>query len=797
MDEQEALLKELKLQNKKLQRENRRLTLERDILTDMNEKVSRTQLFFQRDNQRQLCYNSQILKTSPYILVMVNEHLKTVMASDVFFQISGVGRDAVEEGMELKEAFSGILKEEELRFFLERCEGVLNSRGTDSYLLTAGSGAEERYYRVEMCYYSAQNEDAKGISIVLSDMTEIVEAQKKAENADRAKSSFLASMSHEIRTPINAVLGMNEMILREAKDQSILEYSSNIQTAGRTLLYLINSILDFSKIEEGKMEIVPVEYDTASVLHNLVISNLERAEKKDLVLITELDPNLPSRMVGDDVRFSQVVINLLTNAIKYTEKGSVTLQIRSGERKNGEISLQVSVKDTGIGIRKEDIPKLFETFERLDAVRNHGIEGTGLGISIVTKLLQMMGSSLKVDSVYGEGSVFSFELTQGIADETPIGEFAIHMDMIRPEVGGETLSAPDSRILVVDDNEMNLMVAKNLFGLFDITPDLADSGMKAIELLRSGKSYHMIFLDHMMPKMDGIETLKLIKEEKLLSESTTLIALTANAVKGAKERYLEAGFDGYLSKPIEVGKLEEMLAHNLPSELCGSRTVKEEAEGPSDTVARLAEMGLDTEAGLVFSARDPGFYLELVSKFANSCARNLPQIRSDYLNEDWKDYEVRVHALKSTAKQIGAKELSEMALKQEMAAESGDMETIHAHAQELFFRYEEFCDRLKEVLRLSEAELPPEFNDITSDSFNGILLAAKEKTAGCEAEEALELLKPLSVLPEDRLKDVLPEQVSCTDFSEALGSILEVLEYYDVVTAEERLDELMKHFPGS
>ncbi len=808
MEEQNDLLKELKLQNKKLERENRRLQTECDVLKIMNEKVSKTQQFFERDNQRQLCYNRQLLKTSPYIVVMVNEELKTVMASDVFFQMTEHSRDDVREGMDLSDALSGILEKDELEIFLDRCEYVLNEQGSDSYLLTSRLDGKETCYQADICYYLAQNEDAKGLSIILSDMTEIVEAKKRAENADRAKSSFLASMSHEIRTPLNTVLGMNEMILREAKDSEILEYSSNIQSAGRTLLYLINSILDFSKIEEGKMEILPVVYDTASVLNNLVISVSERARQKGLDLVVDFDPNIPATMLGDDVRLTQVILNLLTNAVKYTEKGSVKFGVHIKECHDKMITLLISVKDTGIGIRKEDIPKLYEIFERLDEVRNRNIEGTGLGISIVTRLLKMMGSNLNVESVYGQGSEFSFEIVQKIVDATPIGDYSMRLDTARTPVGNETLRAPESRILVVDDNDMNLKVAKNLFRLFDIKPDLVESGGEALERLRSGERYHMIFLDHMMPKMDGIETLNHMMEENLLSEYTPVIALTANAVNGAKEQYLAMGFDGYLSKPIDVSKLEHMLEKFLPEELVSHKQA-EEIQAESDDVQTLADAGFDTEAALRFTAGDRNFYLELVTLFADRCESNLPLIRSDYEKKDWTDYEIKVHSLKSTARQIGANELADLALEQELAAKDKKIDVIDAGAEILFAKYEELCELIHRIIKQKQSDeesgslgdtsgarsgdnASGQSETVSHEEFCDILADAKEKIFNFEVESAQAVIKKLTVLPESSLLPAIPEGVSCGEVMDLLKGILNALEDFDSMTAEQQLQTLIE-----
>jgi len=420
---------------------------------------------------------------------------------------------------------------------------------------------------------------------IFMDVTEEVEAATKLQIASQAKSRFLAQMSHEIRTPINAVLGMNEMILRESKEEEILEYSESIDSAGKTLLSLINSILDFSKIEDGKMDIIPVRYDTASFINDLINSVSQRAEAKGLALWIEVDETLPCAMIGDDVRFSQVIVNLLTNAVKYTEKGSVTLTLKAKERDEEKVHILVAVKDTGIGIKEKDICRLFESFERLDEVRNRNIEGTGLGITIIKNLLDMMGSRLCVESHYGEGSTFSFTITQKIADATPVGDYEKRLkDSMRQRKPEDLLLALDARILLVDDNDMNLKVAKNLLKLCGIKPDMVSSGEQAIEAMRE-HMYDIVFLDHMMPGLDGIETLHKMREENLIPETTVMIALTANAVVGAREKYLEEGFADYLSKPIELRQLIHILQSYLPKEaLVQQESAREEKERKDQTI---------------------------------------------------------------------------------------------------------------------------------------------------------------------------------------------------------------------
>ncbi|MCR5088641.1 MAG: response regulator [Oscillospiraceae bacterium] len=624
------------------------------------------------------------------------------------------------------------------------------------------------------------------------------EAADTAIAAGRAKSRFLAQMSHEIRTPINAVLGMNEMILRESRDEEILDYASNIQTAGRTLLSLINSILDFSKIEEGKMEIIPVEYDTASFINNLVASISERAKDKGLTLSVEVDENLPSRLCGDDVRLSQVVMNILTNAVKYTEKGEVRFSVAGGERRDDSIELKIAVRDTGIGIREEDLPRLFESFERLDEVRNHNIEGTGLGMSIVTRLLAMMDSRLQVESVYGEGSTFSFIVLQQVKSDKPIGNYTGRLEASHRSGGGESLLAEDARILVVDDNEMNLKVARNLLKLFGIVPDLAYSGFEAIEYVRR-KEYHIIFLDHMMPKMDGIETLAELRKEELLKPGTAVIALTANAVNGAKEQYLAAGFTSYLSKPIDVRHLEEQLLHYLPREICSLREPDSPAEeaspsaDPSPDAAetvfleKLGALGCDTGAGLRYAAGDPAFYLDLVRNFSDGAAQASTAIRQAFEAKNIRDYQIRVHSLKSSARQIGANALADLAQAQETAAKNGDGGTVSAGAEELLSRYESAARELKAVLAdigddgKNEGLCPtPALRIIHAEEAAAVLREAAADIDNFEAERAAEILRGL-----------MDTAVGTLSLAEPVSGILQALGDFDTFTAGEKAAALL------
>ena len=396
-------------------------------------------------------------------------------------------------------------------------------------------------------------------------MEELEEQKRIADDANKAKSYFLANMSHEIRTPINAVLGMDEMILRESGESQIRSYAKDINTAGRTLLSLVNDILDFSKIEEGRLEIIPTQYEVASVINDLVNMIRERAEKKGLKLELSVDPKVPNILYGDEIRIKQIALNILTNAVKYTNEGKVKLCVGFDTVSDDQILLKFTISDTGIGMKEEDMDKLFSPFSRIEEKRNRSIEGTGLGMSIVKQLLKLMDSDLRVKSVYGEGSEFSFDIKQTVINWEPTGDVFARQeeDTADRNEYHALFTAPSAHILVVDDTEVNLAVFVNLLKETKVDIDTATSGKSAIALVAS-KDYDVIFIDHMMPEMDGVETLRKIRETK--DDKAVCIALTANAVSGARQKYLAAGFSDYLSKPIDGRRLEEMIRKYLPEE---------------------------------------------------------------------------------------------------------------------------------------------------------------------------------------------------------------------------------------
>ncbi|MBQ4058803.1 MAG: response regulator [Lachnospiraceae bacterium] len=399
------------------------------------------------------------------------------------------------------------------------------------------------------------------------DMMDVEKEKQRAVIANESKDMFLANMSHEIRTPINTVIGMNEMILRENKDESITEYANNIKQASKMLLSLINDVLDFSKIEAGKLQIIDGEYDVSALLKDVVSGMEGRLKEKHLQFQLNIDEMIPVSLYGDEIRIRQILNNLFSNAVKYTEQGSVSFSVK-GERKGDICELQISVKDTGMGIRDEDLEHLFDSFKRLEMKKNRYIEGTGLGLCITKQLVEQMQGSIMVESEYGKGSCFTICIPQRVVNDAPLGENAKawRKDLNFNQATQRRLYAPDAKVLVVDDNKMNLHVVKALLKNSGIQLDLVDGGMQCIASCKE-KKYDLILMDHMMPEPDGVETLHLIREdEKNLNCDTEVIVLTANAIAGAEEEYRKAGFADYLSKPVDSAKLEEVLAKYLMNE---------------------------------------------------------------------------------------------------------------------------------------------------------------------------------------------------------------------------------------
>ena len=626
------------------------------------------------------------------------------------------------------------------------------------------------------------------------------------EKASHMKSDFLANMSHEIRTPMNAVIGMAEMALREDISPSAKNYISQIKSSGQALLTIINDILDFSKIESGKMDINETDYEPMSLINDVVNIIMTRISNKKLELTLDVNPDLPHELHGDNIRVKQIIVNLANNAVKFTDSGNVHLKIDFKQTKEDQIILKAEIADTGSGIKKQDMAKLFQSFQQVDSKRNRNIEGTGLGLAICKQLLSLMDGEIQVNSVYGEGSTFSFSLPQKIVNKTPSIERRtekmtaaglvdnkyiakeMETDILRfgveyfrieseeelsileekearylfveqplftdtvynfienhPDITGVVLvnfratrtynlpnirvikkplytlslasifhgediytefsqmeaddfdfTAPDAEILVVDDNAINLTVVEGLLAPLDMKIETALSGKEAVAKIM-GKRYDIIFMDHMMPEMDGIETTRVVR--RMLGENgeVPIIALTANAVDGSKDIFISEGMDDFVPKPIELRVIISKLKTWLPKEKLIRKTSDENTHKSVELKPQISIPGLDVPAAMRLLGGEKLFW-PVLKEYYRVLERKHALIQKYEQEEKWKEYTIEVHTLKSSSRQIGAHELASIAEHMEAAGNAQDAKLIHETTPEMLKKYMEYKDILKPYL---------------------------------------------------------------------------------------------------
>lgn len=597
-----------------------------------------------------------------------------------------------------------------------------------------------------------------------------------AKVATRSKSSFLANMSHEIRTPINAVLGLNEMIINESEDEIITGYAKDARSAGNLLLNIVNNILDLSKIEAGKMELVNVKYELSATLNDLVTLVNMRAEAKGLSLILEVDETIPRLLYGDEIRIKQIITNLLTNAVKYTDKGTITFRVGYKKLEDFAIGLQISVEDTGIGLRPEDVEKLCKPFERFEQDRNRNVEGTGLGMAITQYFLNLMGSRLEVKSTYGKGSCFSFNIRQEVYNWECMGNWQEDFKQIKDRDSKNNVSfvAPEAHILVVDDVPINLIVFKGLIKETKIQIDTASSARDAISLCGKLK-YDIIFMDHMMPDMDGVDALNEIKKDSTaINFDTPVVALTANAISGARDFYVEAGFEDYITKPIESTLLKSCIKRLLEEKIV--KTDKLATEKANTVSADMRESirqipFIELDKAVEFSGDEEVYFVILEEFYATSDGR-VASIEKYFNSGDIKNYTIEVHALKSSAKIIGDNELSEMARELEHAGNEKNIKLIEEKTNDLISRYKKLKQCLADIFENNGDENLPE---IEADELSEAITYLEQAVRSYDADMASAVVKELGTykLPESfvdtyrRIRALLAE----VKFDEILGMI--------------------------
>ena len=618
-------------------------------------------------------------------------------------------------------------------------------------------------------------------TVIRQQYEQIRQARDEAERANSAKSRFLANMSHEIRTPINTIMGMDEMILREDATgvpqgyfMSMVNYALDIRNASESLLGLINDLLDMSKIESGKMNLVNIEYDTVDLLRSIVSMIRVRSEEKDLTFDVCVDEVLPGRLFGDSGKIKQIVLNLLTNAVKYTSTGGFVLDVSVESREDDRIDLAFSVKDTGMGIKEEDMERLFTAYERLDEEKNTDIQGTGLGLDISRRFAELMGGELTCESTYGEGSEFILRISQKVIDRTPIGVFVEHDDSASKGPYVPKFVAPDADILVVDDNPMNLSVIKGLLKATRMFVTTAESGEECLDKLKYS-TFNIVLLDHMMPGMDGIETLERIRKD---FPDLPVYALTANTSVG-EDFYKSKGFTGYLSKPIDSAALEKAIMMHLPEEIMKKATIEDAVEEIKELPPEMEWVheveGLSVDEGMK-NAGGVGGFIHAINMFYDTINENSKVLEDAFEGDDIRLFTVKVHSLKTSARIVGATDLSELAQKLEDAGNKNDRDFLNENVPRLLVVYGEFREKLKRLEKHEDEE-------------------TKEMIPEDELKDAYSALKEVVPQMDYDSVEMIVEQVKCYKLPDEDAGRFKEIETLLKAFDWDGLEEMLKDMP--
>lgn len=661
-----------------------------------------------------------------------------------------------------------------------------------------------RFYESHVEPIPDKNGNNQGYVILVLDVTdtqnyidEIKRVRKEAEEANMAKSEFLANMSHEIRTPMNAIVGLSDIIMEESFGRKVYTYACDIKSASQSLLTIINDILDLSKVEAGKMELVTADYYIKNIVDDVMSMMDIVASQHGLLLKLEYDASIPCQYHGDEGRIKQILINILNNAVKFTAEGYIRLSIegRPSDTEDTTELLTFKIKDTGCGIRQEDLEKIFENFKQVDVKRNHSVEGTGLGLAITKQLVHLMKGTIEVNSVYGEGTEFTVTLPQRITDSRTLDETS--QMLTRKQEVLEPFTVTNYKVLVVDDNKINRKVAIGFLKNYGFTLTEAASGLEAISLVKE-QEFHLIFMDHMMPEMDGIEAVRIIRGECGKNGRTpVIIALTANAMEGMREKFLNNGFQDFIAKPLDKKALHTLLLKWIPDNCRQPQTpagqvqeAGQEAEGTASESAlsfhNLHICGIDTGEAMEHCTGSVTDYLELLELYCADGRRKLELLQKLAANGNYKDYEIEVHGLKSASANLGIMELSRMAKEHEKAAAEGDRDFILIHFPELLSSYEKQLAYIRDFLEEQQtADCSEEGTAAPQIDRQTLILqlgAALQNLKNFRSSECFRKIEDLLVFQLD------------PSVEERLKNIQEQLRLYEDDTAEDLLQQLLDWF---
>ncbi|GHV29669.1 hypothetical protein FACS1894167_09320 [Synergistales bacterium] len=772
-DDAAATIKALNLQIKKLQREAISLKNGMELAEVASQSRAKFYAMLQEENNRQGKYLNMLLKNSIDIMLLLDQEDRFAYCTNEFIRVAASLSNADElRGAAFFDIFTPYFADsssaEELKELLKQAKANKTAMRMDMRL-DIGRKGEIRFYSVHVTPMTDASEIVSGLMILLHDTTDLVQAKEKAEAASKAKSSFLANMSHEIRTPMNAIIGMSELAEREYGKPEGLDYIRDIKQSGANLLSIINDILDFSKIESGILQITPSRYDASSLLNDVMTIIRVRLKEKPVEFRADIDSSIPAFMVGDEVRIRQILLNLLSNAVKYTESGSVKFSAKGEPIGDDLLLLTFTVEDSGMGIKQEDMNSLFQNFSRIDMRHNKHIEGTGLGLSITKSLCRAMDGDVTVSSEYGKGSVFTATIRQSFIDREAIGDIGTRSSKFTLDDKAVFFTAPDFRVLIVDDVDVNLRVARGLLAPFEMDIDACHSGEEAL-LSVQRKEYDLVLMDHMMPGMDGVETTAAIRAlGDARFKSLPIAALTANAVSGMKEMFLEHGFNDFLSKPIEIHRLYELVERWVPKEKREKTVLREKNASRIEGLTESFRIdGVNAAQGIAMTGGKEKDYLEVLRIYCLDVEKRLGILRDVPDEASLPNFVTQVHALKSASASIGAAGISDLAAHLETAGKNSDMDEITSALPKFYADLRETVDRIRAVLGYSED------NKTTEGVSRAVLLALKDAVIAGNVRKADGIIEGLSKSAGSGAGELLSkisDHLLMSDFREAEAEI--------------------------